>query len=297
MVFRHAGGMPERSELGDFLRSRREQLKPADVGMPDNGRRRTPGLRREEVAALAGLSIDYLVRLEQGRDRNPSMGVVVALSDALRLDADERVHLKQLAACAATPDLCPTATGAVEDVAPTVRAVLDRLDPTPAAVIGPWYQLVAHNAAWERILQPIGALDDPEPNLARFLFLDPRSRTTFPDWSDTADEQVAVLRDARLRWRHDERMLHLVDELLEEPEFAVRWRSHDVARKRRGTMSIVHPDVGLLRIAYEVLLLADDTDQRLVTWLAADDATDAALRRLASASHPVAPGRLRIVGG
>src|SRR5690606_23696408 len=105
---------------GRFLRARREELRPSDVGLPDTGRRRTPGLRREEVAALAGLSIDYLIRLEQGRDRRPSAPVVAALADALRLDADERLHLEKLAACASTPELCPMGSGPVDTVPPSV---------------------------------------------------------------------------------------------------------------------------------------------------------------------------------
>lgn len=294
-------GMAEKNELGLFLRSRREQLTPADVGLPDTNRRRTPGLRREEVAALAGLSIDYLVRLEQGRDRHPSLSVVNALAGALRLDSDERSHLAKLAACAGAPELCPVGSGAVDEVPLTVRSLIDRLDPTPAVVVGPWYQVVAYNSAWERIMRPIGALDSPAPNLARFTFLDARSRDAFPHWSDVADEQVAVLRDAHVRWRRDDRVQALVDELSAVPEFAERWGFHDVSRKRRGTKTVVHPLEGELHVDYEVLLIADDADQRLITWLPADDATAAAFHRICGAvavRRPPAsgPARLRIVG-
>lgn len=288
--------MAATNELGSFLRSRREQLRPADVGLPDTRRRRTPGLRREEVAALAGLSIDYLVRLEQGRDRNPSGSVVSALATALRLDPVERAHLGQLAACAASPDLCPSGSGEVDVVPPTVRVLLDRVDPLPAFVVGPWYQVVAHNRAWERIMGPIGALDGSSPNLARFTFLDDRASAAFPAWSDVADEQAAALRDARVRWRHDDRLLALLDELLAVPGFVERWQAHDVAHKTRGTKRIVHPVAGELRVDYEVLLLTDDTDQRFVSWSAADALTATALDQICGDPEPVSPATLRIVG-
>lgn len=294
---RHAGAVPDSNELGQFLRMRREQLTPAAVGLPDTGRRRTPGLRREEVAALAGISIDYLVRLEQGRDRNPSVAVVNTLGGALRLDGDERKHLAKLAACSTSPELCPRGDGPVDEVPATVRTLLERLHPTPAVLVGPWYQVLAYNPAWERVIGPLGLLDDPAPNLARFTFLDPRSRRAFPRWTDTADEQAAVLRDAIVRWRGDERVQALIDELLTVPEFATRWRAHDVARKRRGTKMVRHPEAGELRIDHEVLLLPDGTDQRIITWLAADGSTAEALSRLTGGPEPVSPARLRVITG
>ena len=287
--------MPEDNDLGEFLRTRREQLRPADVGLPETGRRRTPGLRREEVAALAGLSIDYLVRLEQGRDRNPSAAVTAALADALLLDGDERLHLKKLAVCAGEADLCPLGIGPVDEVPDSVRALLARLAPAPAVLVGPWYQVLAHNEAWATVMRPLGILDDPEPNLARFTFLDPRSRSAFPAWDQSADEQAAVLRDAQIRWHREPGLHALLEELLAVPEFERRWRVHDVARRRRGTKTVRHPEAGTLHIDYEVLLLPDASDQRIITWLPADDATAAALDRLVG-EVPASPATLRIVG-
>jgi transcriptional regulator with XRE-family HTH domain len=293
--------MKDANQLGSFLRSRREQLTPADVGLPDIGRRRTPGLRREEVAALAGVSNDYLVRLEQGRDRHPSPSVIGALAEALRLDPDERAHLAQLVACSSSPELCPVASGAADAVPATVRTLLDRLEPTPAVVLGPWYQVLAYNNAWAAIMRPVGALDEAVPNLARFTFLDPRSRKTYPAWSELADEQAAVLRAAAIRWRTDDRLRALLDELFVVPEFTTRWWSHDVTSKRRGTKVLIHPRAGSLRIDYEVLMLADDSDQRMITWLPADDATQRAFdqlctRDLDSHSPTATPPHLRVVG-
>lgn len=289
--------MAEDNELGRFLRSRREQLDPRALGLPDSGRRRTPGLRREEVATLAGVSMDYLVRLEQGRDRTPSAQVVDSLGRALQLDRDERRHLSKLAACAATPELCPTGDGDAGIVPDTVHRLLERLHPTPAVLLGPWYQVLAYNGAWERVMGPVGVLDDEAPNLARFLFSDPRARSTFPGWDAAADEQVAVLREASIIWRNDARIHALIDELTAIPEFSQRWNEHDVVRRRRGTKVIVHPTAGDLRIDYEVLLLADDSDQRLITWLPADEATAEALDRLIVGSEQDRRAGLRIVGG
>ena len=146
-LLRHAVGV---TTVAEFLRARREQLQPADVGLPDNGRRRTPGLRREEVATLAGVSIDYLVRLEQGRDTKPSPSVIAALADALRLDDEQRRQLYTLAMISQSAELCPAPRPLARAVAPTVTALLERLGPTPAFVVGPANDVLAWNDAWER---------------------------------------------------------------------------------------------------------------------------------------------------
>jgi transcriptional regulator with XRE-family HTH domain len=287
------GTMTERSELAAFLRAKREQIRPADVGLPDHGRRRTPGLRREEVATLAGVSVDYLVRLEQGRDVHPSAEVLAALAAALRLTDDERVHLKKLGLISANRALCPAAQALVHDVAPTVLALLDGLGSTPAFVLGPASDVLASNPAWKQLVRPLGMLDHEAVNLARYTFLDARARAVYADWAVAADEQASRLRSASVRWGHDGGFTALVDELRAEPEFAQRWSAHPVSEQRRGEKRLVHPDLGELRIAYEVLLLPDDTEQQLVTWLPADDATAAALR----ATVPASPPQLRVVGG
>jgi transcriptional regulator with XRE-family HTH domain len=277
--------VPERSDiptLGGFLRARRERLAPADVGLPGSGRRRTPGLRREELAVLAGVSVDYIVRLEQGRDTHPSGAVLAALGHALRLSPEERLHLKRLAAITSAPELCPAATAATApiEVPPTVRTLLDRLDPTPAFVIAAWFDLLAWNAAWGRLMAPVGLLDGPRPNLARFTFTDPRARTAYPDWAATADEQASTLRARMLDHGHEAAFTALVEELERVPAFAARWSSHQVVEQRRGTKRLRHPVVGEVQVAYEVLLLpADHGDLRLITWLPADPASDDAIRR------------------
>jgi len=280
--------------LGAFLRARREALHPADVGLVDHGRRRTPGLRREEVAALAGVSIDYLIRLEQGRDVNPSVSVLVALASALRLGDEERTHLAKLAAIAHSRDLCPEATPLADAVSPGVRHLLDDLVSTPAFVVGPIGDVVAWNEAWARVVVAFGMLDVVPANLARYVFTDPRARQVYADWDTAADEQVARLRAAEPRWGAEPAFVVLRDELLEADEFPSRWSTHPVAEKRRGEKQLVHPDVGELRVAYEVLLLADD-EQQLVTWRAADEGSNVRLATLVRDGQPVSPAKLSVV--
>ncbi|MEY2403158.1 MAG: hypothetical protein QOD38_709 [Acidimicrobiaceae bacterium] len=290
---RHAVAM---TTLAELLRARRDQLQPADVGLPDNGRRRTPGLRREEVATLAGVSIDYLVRLEQGRDTRPSASVIAALADALQLDQDQRRQLYMLAMVSQTAELCPAARPLARVVAPTVTALLAGLDPTPAFVVGPANDVLAWNDAWEQLVRPLGMLDGAIPNLARHVFLHPDARTVYPDWGAVADEQVSRLRTASGRWGDDEDFTALMDDLNTAPDFTERWSQFATTDKRRGTTGIVHPHLGQLRVNYEVLLLPDDIDdQRLITWLPADEATATALAGAGTGAVPSSPAQLRVI--
>jgi transcriptional regulator with XRE-family HTH domain len=283
-------------DLGAFLRARREALRPGDVGLPDNGRRRTPGLRREEVAALAGVSIDYLVRLEQGKDTRPSAAVLMALADALRLGDDERVHVKRLATITGNPEFCPSEAPVQAPVPATVRVLLDGFDPVPAFVVGPWGDVLAANATWRALVGPLGLLDDDPPNLARHAFRHPLARSAYPDWSAMADESVGRLRASAAPWGRDPGFVALLEDLTGEPEFDRRWAAHAVAGKHRGTRRIAHPEVGELRLATEVLLLPDDHDQRLVAWLPADEVTEAAVARAVRLEVPSSPATLRVVG-
>jgi len=286
-----AAGAPP-GELGSFLRARRERTSPRDVGLPDAGRRRTPGLRREEVATLAGVSVDYLVRLEQGRDSHPSADVLVALADAMRLTDEERRHLFQLGVRSGNGALCPAPVALARVVPPTISAVLDALDPTPAFVIGPTGDVVAWNPAWAAVAGPLGLLDvEPGalPNFVRFVFEHPAARSVFPEWRTAADEQAGRLRRAATQWSHDDAVATLIGDLRRNPEFEVRWNAHPVGEKRRGSKRLSHPDVGDLDLAYEVLDLADDTALQLITWLPADDLTAGRLQVLTG------PPRLRLV--
>ncbi|MCU1427644.1 MAG: hypothetical protein JWL83_1644 [Actinomycetia bacterium] len=283
--------------MAEFLRARREQLQPGDVGLPDSGRRRTPGLRREEVATLAGVSIDYLVRLEQGRDTRPSASVIAALSDALRLDDDQRRQLGKLAALAQAPGLCPAHGPLARAVAPTVTALLEQLGTTPAFVVGPTNDVLACNHTWGVLVRPLGMLDGEVPNLARHVFQHLDARTVYPDWVAAADEQISRLRAATARWSDDDAFAALIDELRTVPAFTERWSNFAKPEKRRGTTRVVHPEIGRLRFNYEVLLLPDEIDeQRLITWLPADDATALVLARTGDAAVATSPAQLRVIG-
>jgi transcriptional regulator with XRE-family HTH domain len=282
--------------LAQFLRARREALSPEEAGLRSSGRRRTPGLRREEVATLAGVSLDYLVRLEQGRDTNPSPSVLSALGDALQLTQAERHHLASLVVQTNDPGFCPGGSIAEPEVAATLRGVLDRLEPSPAFVMGPYSDVLAWTDAWASLAAPMGLLDGDPPNLARFTFRSPLAREVFADWKIAADAQASQLRGAALRWRDDDRFASLVDDLSQEPEFAARWSAHQVAVKQRGTKELRHPHLGSLQVDFEVLGVGDDSGQRLLVWLPADAATAAAFDRAAGAATPVSPAQLRVVG-
>jgi hypothetical protein len=220
--------------------------------------------------------------------------VVAALADALRLDDDDRRQLYRLRAMAQSSELCPAPQPLRREVAPTVTTLLERLNPTPSFVVDPASDVLAWNEAWDQLARPLGMLDDPKPNMARHLFLLPQARAVYPDWDAVADEEVGRLRLAAARWGEDDGFAALVDELRAVPDFRARWSSFTTTEKRRGTTRFVHPDLGELRVAYEVLLLPGDDEQQLVTWLPADDATATALA--GTADTAVSPARLRIIG-
>lgn len=265
------------NELGKFLRVRREALTPAQAGLPAGSRRRTPGLRRAEVAMLADLSVEYVIRLEQGRDRRPSPPVVSALAEALRLTPSERVHLYHLTKAADPGFMCLGHAGVSRTVRPAVRALLDRLEPTPAVLLNRLSEALAYTTGYETLMGPIGLLDDTPPNLARFVLTDERARTAYPDWEHIADEQVAVLKNGP--FRADPQLALLADELVFTAGDAFTRRVDTVpgVPKSSGVIRLVHPQAGELRLAYETLDLSADDDQRLVVHLPADPATAVAL--------------------
>lgn len=279
-------------ELGAFVRSRREAVSPADVGLPPGQRRRTPGLRRAELATLAGVSVDYLIRIEQGRDTHPSSQVLAALADALRLGDEDRSHLRKLSVLSQGTELCPRARAAARKVRPAVQAMLDRLEPTPAFVLNHVADLLAWTDGYDRLARPLGILDGEQPNLVWFTFADERALTAFPDWDDVADEQVANLH-AEARGPGDdtrgfaERLARVAG-----AGFSDRWDHGAVVRRRTGATAIAHPEAGVLHLAFETLDLPDADRQRLVIQLPADPASSAELDRITGRR----PGALRSVG-
>ncbi|MFG2961874.1 MULTISPECIES: helix-turn-helix transcriptional regulator [unclassified Streptomyces] len=251
----------DRPELADFLRRARTRLDPSDVGLAPGVRRRTPGLRREEVASLAGMSADYYTRLEQSRGPRPSRQMLTALARALRLTEDERDHLFHL-----TGEEPPRRETASTHVRPGLLLVLDRLHDTPALVSTDCGEILAQNALSRALSGDVLARPPRERNLLRRYFLDPAARDLFPpeDRPARAREHVANLRAVAAARPTDPAPAALVAELLSgSEEFARLWADHEVAVRRATTKRFRHPTVGLLELDCEVLLNAD-THQQLV---------------------------------
>jgi transcriptional regulator with XRE-family HTH domain len=247
--------------ISDFLRSRRARLSPRDVGLADYGRRRVPGLRREEVAQLAGVSTDYYIRLEQGRGRQVSDAVLDAVSRALRLNPTEHAYLHDLA----RPQ---RATGrGRQPIRSGVRRMLDSMHDVPAIVVDYRMVIAGANALGDAVF---GLTDDPRSrDRARQFFLDPASRTFFPDWETDAEIVAAELRVQAARHPGDQWLAALIRELSDRSaEFRAVWADHAVREKTQGLKRINHPVVGELVFTYERLALADDDEQVLIAYTA-----------------------------
>jgi transcriptional regulator with XRE-family HTH domain len=245
-----------RPELADFLRRGRARLEPSAVGLPPGARRRTPGLRREEVASLTGMSVDYYTRLEQSRGPRPSRQMLTALARSLRLTADERDHLFHLAG-EEPPRREPTSA----HVRPGLLLVLDRLHDTPAHVVTDCGVVLAQNAMSRALTGDVSARPARERNYLRRFFLDPKARDLFPpeDRPELARSQVANLRAVAAARPDDPEPAALVRELRSSSEeFARLWDEHEVAVRRQSTKRFLHPVVGLLELDCEVLLNQDD---------------------------------------
>ncbi|SNT55818.1 Helix-turn-helix domain-containing protein [Streptosporangium subroseum] len=284
------------NELAAFIRARRESVTPADVGLPTGPRRRTPGLRRAELATLAGISVEYLTRLEQGRDRHPSPQILNALADALRLPNDERVYLRFAAkASSGYPFPCTGADSEppAREVRPTVQALLDRLEPAPAVLLNRLTDVLAFTVGYERLTAPLGLLDARFPNLVRFVFTDPRAKIAYPDWDRIADARIAALRSGS--FGADPHLAELTAELTATAgaPFSDRMKPAASSSRPTGFERLTHPEAGELRLAYETLELPSADDQRLIVYLPADTATSTALDRLTGRR----PGALRMVNG
>ncbi|WP_058854367.1 helix-turn-helix domain-containing protein [Nocardia jinanensis] len=279
------------NEMGLFLRSRRDAVAPAQVGLPTGARRRAPGLRRSELATLAGVSVEYITRLEQGRDRNPSPQVLAALADALALTSAERIHLYRLTK-ADTGFHCMGRARPGREIRPTIQALLDQLEPAAAVVVNRLTDVLACTDGYRRLMQPTGALDGEHyANLAHFTFTDPRAREVYPDWDHLADQLVATLKQGP--FRADPEIAALADQLTITAGAAFTDRVATVPNlpAATGVTRVTHPEAGALRLAYETLDLFADDDQQLIVHLPADPATAAALDGLAG--HR--PGNLRAV--
>ncbi|WP_433543945.1 helix-turn-helix transcriptional regulator (plasmid) [Streptomyces sp. CA-294286] len=303
--------MNSASELGAFLKSRRARVSPAAAGHAGTGRRRVAGLRREEVADLAGVSVVYYTRLEQGRARNPSDSVLDALVRVLCLDPTERAHLYDLARCTAPrasplaaahrpgdaggrPDRAGSGDCAADaDDEPPVREDLHRLlaavGAVPAYLLGPAMDVLAANGLARAL---VGGLDVPppgRPNLARHVFLDASARDLYPRWGEVAGQTVGFLRFSAGRRPGDARLGRVVTELSRRsPEFRELWAAQEVTEKSYGTKGFRHPLVGDFDLGYQTLSLPGTEGRSLVVFTAPDARADSALRLLGSWTAPLA---------
>lgn len=264
--------MDHRREIQEFLASRRARISPQSVGLPVAGRkRRVPGLRREEVAALAGLSVDYYIRLERGALTNASDSVLNALARALQLDATEQDHLTSLAR-AGQPSAAPSGsrrTKPPKALAPQLQAVLDALVGVPALVRSPNLDVIATNPLARALYSMLCTDTRQAPNLARFTFLDPRARQFWRHWDQVADDFTAHMRTAAGANPYDRALTDLVGELSTRSDtFRRLWARHDVRACGRGVKNFRHPVVGELDLRYDVLQPAAEPGLTMITYTA-----------------------------
>ncbi|MDX6255940.1 MAG: hypothetical protein QOJ11_2274 [Frankiales bacterium] len=265
-----------RRELADFLRSRRERITPEQVGLPTGGRRRTPGLRREEVALLSGLGVTWYTWLEQGRDIRVSPQVLEAVSRTLRLDRHERAHLFTLADLPLGFD--PTECYAVS---PVVHALLDKLDPFPAAVMNARYDVLAYNRGYVGTSGDLDALPLAERNSMWLAFTSPGRRALVVDWDEAVRRMVGLFRSAMADHVGEPAWKHLVQRLEEvSPDFRELWHRHDVDAPENLTKRLLHPQAGLLTFTYTSLWLTPNMGLRLMVYTPSDAHTIEVLSRL-----------------
>ncbi|MBT2414143.1 helix-turn-helix domain-containing protein [Streptomyces sp. ISL-12] len=277
------------TELGRYLKARRAQVRPQDVGLPAGaGLRRTPGLRREELAALAGVSVDYYIRLERGRETNPSPAVVDALGRALRLrgDAYERLHELAELASGRISDLPACSDHTVRD---SVLRMLESVRPMPAYVVNRFNRVLAANPPGRRLMPGLWDWPEERRNLTRYLFLHPVGRTLYDPWEATVASSVAHLRAVAGADPDSAELTALVGELaVKSPEFARLWERYDVCERGGGQKTFRHPKAGTMTLTYEIMSLARTGGQRMVVYQAAPGTPDeeAVLRLEAADARP-----------
>jgi transcriptional regulator with XRE-family HTH domain len=256
-------GAPRRDELADFLRTRREALRPEDVGLPGGGRRRTPGLRREEVAQLAGVGTTWYTWLEQARDVRASASVLQALAGALDLTPAERAHLILLGR---GEQIAPEKTPR-ETLEPTIKRLVQNLGPNPACILGRRWDFLAWNHAHSVVFGDPAELPDGRRNLIWSVFMDPARRKLHTDWERGSRSAVARFRADSARHVGDPDFEDLISALREgSPEFREWWGLHEVARSGVGRKVLRHPVVGKLVFEHAVFRLEEATDRRLILY-------------------------------
>jgi transcriptional regulator with XRE-family HTH domain len=265
-----------RQELAGFLRSRRERIAPEQVGLPPASRRRTPGLRREEVATLAGVGVTWYTWLEQGRDINASPQVLDAVARTLLLDPHERDHLFRLADTADNSGQSECTT-----LSPTAQLLLDQLEPFPACIRNARYDVLALNEAYDDLIGPLRHLPFEERNSLWRMFTNPATRAAMLDWEEGTRRMVAEYRAAMAEHVAEPAWKCLVSRLTKaSPEFTELWDRHEVASPENLTKRYLHPEVGLLKLNYTHLWLGQRLGTRMTTYTPADEETDAKLRAL-----------------
>jgi hypothetical protein len=260
----------QQPELGRFLRARRDGVAPADLGLPAGaGTRRTPGLRREELAALAGVSIDYYIRLERGKETRPSPAVVDALGRALLLDPEEMAYLRELAAQAARGGAPARNPAPSRTVRPTLKRVLEAVRPCPAYVIGRTNDVLAANPGGQYLLPGMADWPAKQRNTIRYTFLHAQARGLWPDWEVKARACVAHLRAVAGADPDAAEPLAIVGELaVKSPEFSRMWERYDVRRVGYGQKTFMHPEVGTMTLSHEVMEINRTDGQRIVVYSA-----------------------------
>jgi transcriptional regulator with XRE-family HTH domain len=268
--------------LSDFLRAARSRFTPEQAGILDAGRRRVDGLRREELAMLAGVSVDYYTRLEQGRSKSASPGVLDAIADALRLDEAERIHLHAIA----RPTAARRLTAKPQRLHPSTKVLLDTLEAAikPAFVLGRRLDVLGQNRLAALLTADFEAMPTNERNQARFVFLEPHARELYADWEEVAADTAAMLRMDAGRYPHDPLLGKLVGDLsIHSSEFRKLWARNRVHQRRTGVKGYHHPLVGDLTVTYQAFTPGDDTDQTLMIYDTEPDSSSThALQLLAS---------------
>ncbi|MFD5806790.1 MULTISPECIES: helix-turn-helix domain-containing protein [unclassified Streptomyces] len=267
-------------ELGAFLKARRADLSPQTVGLPESGgRRRVPGLRREEVAALAAISTDYYTRLEQGR-MQASAPVLNTLARVLHLDDDQRTYMFRLAGRSAGKP----ARRSVQKAQPRLQRLLDDLATTPGIILGRRMDILAWNPLAAALVTDFSHIPEKQRNYIRLVFTDPKMRELYADWKNVAHTCVAQLRMEAARDPDDPCLTALVGELsVQDADFRWWWAAHNVAVRGVGRKTLRHPVVGELTLDWDTLATTTDTDQQLVVWSAEPGSpSHDALRILAS---------------
>jgi transcriptional regulator with XRE-family HTH domain len=260
-----------RTEIREFLTTRRARISPEQAGLPIYGgaSRRVAGLRREEVALLAGISTEYYTRLERGNATGLSESVIEGIAHALQLDQAERTHLLDLLRSAGTSRRPPRRRPAPQRVRPTVQRVLDSMSGIPAFVLNGRLDVLTANALGYALFAPVYADPARPPNNARFVFLDPHATDFFRAWDTVANDTVALLRAEVGRDPYDRQLSDLIGELsTRSDEFRVRWAAHNVRIHTTGIKLLHHPVVGDLDLPFESFPLASDPSQSLLTYTA-----------------------------